>query len=479
MHDPSPTFQRPQRPAVGSPSLAEQVLLDTRVDAAHRRPLLDFSDTLELGTLDEAGARLAANAAKSLGCQVILAIREPSRKRFRLIGDSRSLEKPRRLPHGDPLEQVFAESYLLGVSSEGVFVETTFELDTPLRTELAHQLGVTWTRVSLLADSADRTQAALVVLGETDEPHGFEERLGSPESFRELAAYLRVRREAEATWWERSRTGLAATLRAKRTAAWAIAILSLAALLAIPVPHYVAADCQCEPATRRLLTAPFDAQLAESFVKPGDIVEAGQLVATFEGEEIASEMESLAAERKRIEQQYDAALAHGEAAVASEAALELQRIKSRLDIARQRMARLELRSPIDGVVVSGDLEEAIGASLAIGQRLLEIAPLEHMTAEIYVDESDVSLVSTGQPVKLRFEGASGTEFKTSLHRIFPRAEIVEGENVYVAEGEIEGDSAALAPGMRGRAQVYDGWRPLAWTLFRKPYLAVRRFWGWY
>lgn len=483
MHDEPATIQRPQRAAAGSPRRPEQPLLENRVDTAHRHRLLDFSDTLGLATLEEAGARLAANAAKSLRCQVILAICEPSRKRFRLIGDSRGLEKPRRLPHGDPLEQVLAESFLLGVTSDRTAVATTIDLTTPLRTELAHQLGIAWTRVCLLADSADQPQAALVMLGDSDDPNAHPndslERLGSPETIQELAAYLRLRREAEANWWERCRAQLAATLRAKRTAAWATAIACFAALLALPVPYYVAADCQCEPTTCRILTAPFDAQLAESLVKPGDIVEAGQLLASFEGAEIASEIESLAAERNRIQQQHDAAIAKGEAAVAAEAALELQRITGRLDMARQRKQRLELRSPIDGVVVSGDLEESVGSSLAIGQRLLEIAPLERMTAEIYVDESDISLVNTGQPVKLHFDGTSGAEFETSLDRIFPRAEIVESENVYVAEGVIQGDSAKLAPGMRGRARVYHGWRPLAWTLFRKPYLAVRRFWGWY
>lgn len=479
MNDEPTTLQGPRRPTVASPRGFERPSHDARVDAAHRCSPFELSDTLTLATLDQVGSHLAACLAKATGCQVILAIRETSGKRFGLIGDSRGLEKPRSLPPGDPLEQVLTESCLLGSSSKGTFVDTTLELKTPLRTELAHRIGVPWARVCLLADFASQTQAALVVLGESVEPSALEGRLGCQESLRELAVYLRIRRDAEATWWQRCRASLAATLRGKRMAAWAAAVFGLAILLAIPAPHYVAADCQCEPSTRRILTAPFDAQLAESFVKPGDVVEAGQLLARFEGVEIASEIESLDAERKRIQQQHDAAIAKGEASVAAEAALELRSITSRLDLARQRKKRLELRSPIAGVVVSGDLEEAVGAALAIGQTMLEVAPLERMTAEIYVDESDVSLVSAGQPVSLRFEGASGDEFETTVARIFPRAEIVEGENVYVAEGDITGESASLAPGMRGRAQIYDGWRPLAWTLFRKPYLAIRRFWGWY
>lgn len=479
MHEDSITLQSTRRPAVASPRHSEHPRQNTRVDVAHRCTQFEISETLELATLDQVGSHLAARLANATGCQVVLATREPSHKRFRLIGDSRGLENPRSLPPGDPIEQVLTESCILGSANDRDFADTTVELETPLRSELAHRFGVLWTRVCLLADTASQVQAALVVIGETIEPDTLAMRLGSQDQLRQLADYLRIRREAETSWWERCRAGLAAKLRARRTVAWAVAILGLATLLIVPVPYYVAADCQCEPATRRILTAPFDAQLAQCFVKPGDVVEIGQLLASFEGVEIASEIESLTAERKRIQQQHDSAIAKGEASVASEATLELRRITGRLDMARQRMQRLELRSPIPGVVVSGDLEESVGASLAIGERLLEIAPLDRMAAQIYIDESDISLVSAGQLTTLRFEGVAGSEFETSLARVFPRAEMVEGKNVYVAEGEIAGDSASLAPGMRGRAHVYEGWRPLAWTLFRKPFLAVRRLWGWY
>lgn len=479
MYEGLTTHKRPRLSPVASQSSVDPPLLDPLVDARHPSFLFDVSDTLELMTLDEVGRRIATSTAKSIGCSVLVAVWEPCAQRFRLIGDSRELERPRRLAPGDPIEQVLTESCVLGLSSEGAAIGTTIDLGTPLREELAHHLGVAWSRVCLLADSAGQVQGALVIFSKNEELTGLSQRLRLGENLRALPAYLRLRREAEANWRERFRTAMAATLRANRVVAWATILLCLGALLAIPVPHYVGADCQCEPATRRILTAPFDTQLAESLAKPGDVVKAGQLLAVFDGAEIASEIESLSAERNRIQQQQIAAIAKGEASVATEAALELQKLAHRLDILHQRQERLELCSPIDGVVVSGDLEESIGASLAIGQRLLEIAPLDRMTAEIYIDESDISLVRVDQPVSFGFQGAGRTNFDTTVDRIFPRAEVVDSDNVFVAEAQINGDLSSLAPGMRGRAKIYEGLRPLAWTLFYKPYLAVRRFWGWY
>lgn len=479
MYDDTTTYARPTRSANASQTVAELPWCGTRVDDAHQNCPFKISDTLQLASLAEVGAQLVATMSTMAGCRAMLAVRDSGGHRFRLVGDSQGLGKQRRLPPGDAIEQALADSCMLGVSGEGKCLDTTFELVTPLRKELSHRLGVAWTRVCLLADTDGQVQGAWVLCGDGVVPDNLVNQLCPTEIQHELAAYLSLRRDAETGWWERCRASVGSTLRAKRTAVWAILFLGLGALCAMPVPHYIGADCQCEPATRRILTAPFDAQLAECLVKPGDVVHAGQLVARFEGTEIASEIESLEAEQNQIQLQHYAALAKGDASVASEAALELRRISGQLSMVRQRQQRLELRSPINGTVVSGDLEDSVGASLAIGQRLLEIAPLERVAAEIYIDESDISLVTAGQPVTFRFEGTGATKYETKLARIFPRAEMLNGENVYVAEGTIEGEPASLTPGMRGRAKVYDGWRPLAWMLFRKPYLAMRQFWGWY
>lgn len=477
----SPQSVRPtsRQPRTASRPFAEGQASGSRMDPAHRVTPFDFNCTLELNSIQAVGERLTCALADAAACDALLAAYEPARRRFRLVGDSRGLEKPRLLSPGDSIEQVLTESVIIATSSEGNCLETTLDLQTPTRVALAQQCGVSEVRACLLAESTGSVQGALIFLQDTTPPADVEKLLRERSTLAQLASYLRLRREAAASWWDRLSASSFAKLRSKWSGWTMAALIIVAVLLITPMPHYVGGTCQCEPATRRIVTAPFDAQLAECFVKPGDRVQAGQLLATFEGIEIASEIESLAAERRQSKQCYDAAIAKSEADVATESLLEIQRLDGKLHLLQARQDRLELRSPIDGVVVSGDLEQSVGASLAVGERLLEIAPLQRMIAEVSIDESDISLVSVGQRVSLRFDGSPYESHDTTLVRIFPRAEVIDGENVYVAECEITGNVEALAPGMRGYAKVHGSWRALGWTLFRKPYLAIRRIGEWY
>jgi multidrug efflux pump subunit AcrA (membrane-fusion protein) len=450
----------------------------SRLDAAHQVPTLDFVDTLDAESLDEVGERLACAAAVVAACRVLVAVHDPANHRFELIGDSHGLEESRRLPIGDPFEQALTESRILASQADGACRETTVELQTPVRAELAHRHGVTHARVCLLADRAGNIQGAFILLRDTAWPEAaVPAHFGTP--LVHLASYLRLRREAAATGWHKVRSSIGRRIRTRRTLVLAAGALLLGGVLITPAPHHVSGHCQCEPATRRLLTAPFDAQLSECLVKPGDRVSTGQILATFEGTEIGTEIESLTAERKQAQQRHDAAMVAGEASLAAESSLELQRICGRLKLLRDQQSRLQLQSPVDGVVVSGDLEASVGATIPIGQRLLEVAPLDRMIAEIEIDESDVTLIAVGQRVSLQFNGCPGVGYDATLKRIFPRSEVIDGENVYVAEAQIEGDVSILSPGMRGRAKVHVDARPLGSTMFRKPYSAVLRYWGWY
>ena len=75
-----------------------------------------------------------------------------------------------------------------------------------------------------------------------------------------------------------------------------------------------------------------------------------------------------------------------------------------------RSENLEVRSPIDGIVIGGDLKRAEGVPVQVGQTLFEVAPLASMDVEIEIPGGEIALLKGGLPVQVvldAFPGKSG------------------------------------------------------------------------
>ncbi|WP_197442810.1 efflux RND transporter periplasmic adaptor subunit [Lignipirellula cremea] len=254
-------------------------------------------------------------------------------------------------------------------------------------------------------------------------------------------------------------------------------LLLLGAML-LPLPHRVHCDCQLEPVTRRFVAAPFEGALEESLVKPGDLVRQGQLLARLDGRELRWKRASVSADHSQATKKRDAAQASRNYADQQIASLEIERLELELQLLDHRTANLEIRSPLDGIVASGDLERAEGAPLTMGQSLFEIAPLETMIVEVAIPDDQIASVIEGQPLDIRLDSYPGQSWRGETGRIHPRSEIRDDENVFIAETELDNSDGRLRPGMKGRARVQAGLQPLGWILFHKPweYLVKKAAW---
>ena len=246
----------------------------------------------------------------------------------------------------------------------------------------------------------------------------------------------------------------------------------------IPFPHSVRCNAVCEPAVRRIVGAPFDGKLLDVHAKAGDKVTAGQLLAVMDGGEIRAEKASIQAKLAQAKQRRAAALTSRDASKAELERLEVQELKSELELLDGREGRLEIQSPIDGIVVVGDLERAKGAPLATGEDLFEIAPLEELVVEVAIPERDVSYVEEGMSLSVQLDAARGRTHTSELKSVHPRNEMLDNESVFIAEAEIPNSELNLRPGMSGVAKVHAGFKPLGWILFHRPFEALRKVVGW-
>ena len=216
----------------------------------------------------------------------------------------------------------------------------------------------------------------------------------------------------------------------------------------------------------------------ETLVQPGDVVEKGQLLARMDGREVRWELAGSRADLHRAAKQRAGHLATHASGDAEIARYEVDRLQMRTELLEHRDHNLEIRSPIAGVVVSGDLEDAVGMPLQIGQTLFEIAPLDEMVVEVAIAEDDFAYVRSGMPVKIRLDAYPLRQFAASIERVHPRTELRDEENVFVAEVDLACPDNVLRPGMRGNARIETDRYPLGWNLLRRPISAVLAWLGW-
>ena len=253
---------------------------------------------------------------------------------------------------------------------------------------------------------------------------------------------------------------------------------AIAMVLMLPMIYRIRCELELQPVERRYVAAPFDGPLEQCLVEPGDVVTKDQLLAQMDGREIRWELAEVQANLNKATKERNTQLSKKEFGNAAISGHEMQRLEQRAALLQHRNASLEIRSPADGVVVSGDHREAEGVPLEMGKTLFEIAPLDAMVVELCIPEEDIRHVQVGMTVDIQLEAAPENSLTAVIRSVHPRAEIRDGKNIFIAEADIPNDTSLLRPGMRGSAHVNTRRHALGWNLFHKPAAWLLGWLGW-
>jgi multidrug efflux pump subunit AcrA (membrane-fusion protein) len=249
-------------------------------------------------------------------------------------------------------------------------------------------------------------------------------------------------------------------------------------VLAAPLPYKVRSDCVVKPTVRRFAVAPYDGILQNTLRETGDLVRRDQVLARMDDRELRFEKSELTAQRARALKQRDVHLNARDVAAAQISDLQAKELAAKLEWLRHREDNLAIKSPIDGVVLSGDMDDAQGAPVQTGQLLFEIAPLDSLRLEVAVLEEDVLRIEPEMRVSARLEGAPGRQFAGRVTAVLPQARVERGRNVFVAEVELDEPGSSLRPGMNGTAKLIGPPRALGWILFHKAFRRAVDFLEW-
>jgi hypothetical protein len=335
------------------------------------------------------------------------------------------------------------------------------------------QTGSSSAAVSFPIIDADHEVQGLVLLcGELDQCERLTTRVVRQNAW--ISPYLTLRNSAEKPLWRR--LGTAGTAFTGKKKIWIWSMVMFLALAMLPLPYQIGCDVEVRPVVRRYVSAPFDGILKNSFVKTGDLVTRGQILAVMDEDDIRLQAAAILAQQQRVLKEKGSALAQGDTLATQKARLEHQRLGYKRDLLTNRLNHLEVVSPLEGVVLHNDLQDAENASLSRGQMLLEIAPLNRMKFDIFLRQDDMQQVSIGMPVTINIE-ASSADFRGTIAKIKPQAILHENESVFIAEIEFDNLEGTLKPGMRGYAYVQGQSQPLGWIIFHKPIRYLKRLTG--
>jgi multidrug efflux pump subunit AcrA (membrane-fusion protein) len=144
------------------------------------------------------------------------------------------------------------------------------------------------------------------------------------------------------------------------------------------------------------------------------------------------------------------------------------------------IGRSELLAPFGGIVVSGDLSQALGAPVERGQVLFEIAPLDAYRVVLQVDEQQVADVRAGQSGELLLTSLPGEQYPFTVKTVTPVNIAKEGRNLFRVEAPLDlRPDGRLRPGMEGVGKVTVDERRLIWIWTREfSTWLKRKVWAW-
>lgn len=129
-----------------------------------------------------------------------------------------------------------------------------------------------------------------------------------------------------------------------------------------------------------------------------------------------------------------------------------------LDRARQNLSYTNIYAPISGVVVERnvDVGQTVAASLSAPTLFLIAQDLSQMQILASVDESDISSIKEGQPVKFTVQPYAGRTFAGNVEQVRLQSKTTDNVVSYTAVVTLANGDGKLLPGMTATVEFITG-----------------------
>jgi hypothetical protein len=226
--------------------------------------------------------------------------------------------------------------------------------------------------------------------------------------------------------------------------------------------YRVGARAVLEGRIQRAAIAPFDGHIAESYVRAGDVVRAGQILARLDDRDLNLERTRLLSDLDQAQGKHRQAQATQDRGAMTILSAQIKELQAQLTLNAAKLERAALTAPFDGVVVSGDLSQLLDTPVEQGKLLFQISPLDSYRVILQVDERNIPELSVGQKGALMLSGMPGQVYPFVVRQITPVSTTQEGLNYFRVEAILDTLADRLRPGMEGVGKIEVGERRLIW-----------------
>jgi RND family efflux transporter MFP subunit len=255
-------------------------------------------------------------------------------------------------------------------------------------------------------------------------------------------------------------------------------VAAILLLIFCPLPLRVSGAATVAPESIVTLAAPVDGTIANVYAREGQHVRRGDLLGTMDDWSWRNQLTAAQAkyEAAMLAMQGDLAK---HSARAGEDRTEAEFLRAEMERAQLRITNAQLRSPIDGIVMTPDLQNAAGEHLDAGASFAQVLNLASARVNIAVDQSDTSLVRAGQKASIKLDSFPTQTLHGQVFSVSPQAQAGGDSRVFFAHVLLPNTNGQMRTGMEGRAKIFAGYRPAGFVLLRGPGLWFwEKLWEW-
>ncbi|MBR9910693.1 MAG: HlyD family efflux transporter periplasmic adaptor subunit [Gammaproteobacteria bacterium] len=244
--------------------------------------------------------------------------------------------------------------------------------------------------------------------------------------------------------------------------------------------YRVASPARLEGEVQRVIVAPFDGYIASQSARAGDQVTQGDVLATLDDRDLSLEHTRWVTTRQQRLAEYDQMMAAKDRPGSKIVRAQIEQADAHIALLAEQLKRTQLTAAFDGLVVSGDLSQSVGAAVGRGEQLFELAPLDSYRVILEVDESQVLDIHPGQTGQMKAASLLNDTLSYTIVQVVPITEARDGRNFFRVEATLTDAHPRLRPGMEGVGKTEVGERLLVqiWTRDLLNWLRLK-LWAWW
>jgi len=239
----------------------------------------------------------------------------------------------------------------------------------------------------------------------------------------------------------------------------------------------ISSDSVLEAEICRSVVAPQQGYIATAHVRAGDLVREGDVLATLDDQELRLEQRKWQSQLAQLLKEYRKALAGYDRAEVAILNAKRAQAAAQLRLVEQQLARTTLVAPFSGLIVKGDLSQALGSPVTRGEVLFEVAPTDEYRVVLKVDDRDIGLVSLEQRGQLKLSGIPDKSIAITIDQLMPVSANEGGHNYFRVEAVMDNHSDLMRPGMKGISKIEIGREKLLW-IWTRPLVDWLRLFVW-